>query len=51
MTAILSRVLNGYKGSDLLGMIIEDLQRENLTLNASLSRLSARRSVKFFEAK
>lgn len=41
MTTILDRVLNGYRGADVSAMMLEDLQRENLTLNANLSRMAA----------
>lgn len=39
--AILDRVLNGYRGKELAGLPIEELQRENTKLSANLSRLSA----------
>lgn len=40
MTAILDRVLNGYRGADTSAMMLEDLQRENAQLNARLSRMA-----------
>ncbi|MBI3960236.1 MAG: hypothetical protein HY328_15595 [Chloroflexi bacterium] len=41
MTNLLSKVLNGYRDADLGALTIEDLQRENLALNAKLSRMAA----------
>ena len=41
MTAILDRVLNGYRGADTSAMMLEELQKENAKLNANLFRMSA----------
>ena len=40
MTAILDRVLNGYRGADPSAMMLEDLQTENAKLNANLTRMA-----------
>lgn len=40
MTAILDKVLNGYRGQDLGGLELVDLQNENAQLNARLSRMA-----------
>ena len=38
---ILDRVLNGYKGADVSGLLLEELRTENTRLNARLSRMAA----------
>ncbi|MGB5049873.1 MAG: hypothetical protein WBO46_13110 [Caldilineaceae bacterium] len=40
MTALLDKVLNGYKGADLSEMMLEELRRENAKLSANLSRMA-----------
>lgn len=40
MAAILERVLNGYRGKDLAGLELVELQNENARLNANLSRMA-----------
>ena len=41
MTAILDRVLNGYRGADTSAMLLEELRTENAKLSARLSRMAA----------
>ena len=41
MTAILDRVLNGYRTADTSAMMLEELRTENTRLNARLSRMAA----------
>ncbi len=41
MTAILDRVLNGYRTADTSAMLLEELRTENTRLNARLSRMAA----------
>lgn len=38
---ILDRVLNGYKGADVSGLLLEELRTENTRLNVRLSRMAA----------
>lgn len=40
MTAILDRVLNGYRTADTSSMLLEELRAENVRLNARLSRMA-----------
>jgi hypothetical protein len=40
MTAILDRVLNGYRGADTSAMMIEELRTENAKLSANLTRMA-----------
>jgi hypothetical protein len=40
MTAILDRVLNGYRTADTSSMMLEELRTENARLNARLSRMA-----------
>ena len=40
MTALLNKVLNGYRGADLSEMMIEELRAENAKLNSNLSRMA-----------
>lgn len=49
MTAILDRVLNGYRGQDLGGLEVHDLQNENAKLNARLSRMAGELAQKRLE--
>ena len=39
--ALLDKVLNGYKGADVSGLLVEELRTENARLNARLSRMAA----------
>ena len=40
MTAILDRVLNGYRGADTSAMMLEELRAENAKLSANLTRMA-----------
>ena len=41
MTALIDRVLNGYRTADVSAMMLEELRTENTRLNARLSRMAA----------